>query len=232
MFLIITGTSRGLGLGLKNCALSRGNNVFSIGRSDANYSLDLSEPFNVEKIFDTLQSSWGKTFPKQICLINNAGIIEPIAPMEKLNYTWALKNIHINLSAPMLLISEFLKRTDSFGIERKIINISSGAAQNPKGSWAPYSSAKAGLDALTKSLCEERSNDLTLQITTVNPGVMDTAMQTTIRECNPHIFPGVERFLSLKAQNRLPPPERIAEQIFVDVIEGPIKKSMQYYKAQ
>jgi 3-oxoacyl-[acyl-carrier protein] reductase len=61
-----------------------------------------------------------------------------------------------------------------------IVNISSGAAERPLEGWSAYCAAKAGLAMLTRSLgleCGGRG----VNAYGLRPGVVDTAMQVTIR---------------------------------------------------
>jgi benzil reductase ((S)-benzoin forming) len=53
----------------------------------------------------------------------------------------------------------------------------------------------------------------------VNPGVMDTAMQADVRESKVEEFPDRERFVRLKLEGKLAQPDDVARRI-VDLIDS------------
>jgi len=87
-------------------------------------------------------------------LINNAGL-SPVAP-SLLETDEALfdKVLGVNLKGPFRL-SALVGSRMAAGAGGSIINVSSTAAVNPAANTAPYSAAKAGLNALTRSFAYE-----------------------------------------------------------------------------
>ena len=61
----------------------------------------------------------------------------------------------------------------------RVINITSGAAVNVIGGWGAYSAAKVAINHLTMILAAEEPEITALAL---RPGLVDTAMQATIRE--------------------------------------------------
>ena len=91
-------------------------------------------------------------------LINNAGVMPPIAPLSASvpgDLTLALR---VGLEAPMLLCAAFLGATEGWNMPRKVLNISSGLGRRAMASQAAYCAAKAGMDHFTRcmALDEER----------------------------------------------------------------------------
>jgi benzil reductase ((S)-benzoin forming) len=119
----------------------------------------------------------------------------------------------VNLSSPMLLASGFLRATDGWNAERRLLAISSGAARRGVPHWSAYCAAKAGLDNFIRSVNAEyagRPDAAPLRAVSMAPGVVDTAMQGTLRATP---FPGDDRFHALHAENKLASPDDAAAAI-------------------
>lgn len=110
-------------------------------------------------------------------LINNAGVIEPIARLEDVDPTAWAQLIQINLVGAFNTCHALLPHFKQHG-QGVIINLSSGAAQQPLEAWSAYCASKAGLAMLTRSLALEEPG---LRTYGFAPGVVDTSMQGSIR---------------------------------------------------
>lgn len=215
---IITGTSRGLGKALVLEALAHENCVFTLSRMpdllDKNYVnlfCDLSQP---EFIIDQLETLFSK-IPFEdlsgLVLVNNAGVLGPIKNLADAQINQIQQNISVNLTAPAILISGFLKLSQDLNCSRRIINISSGAAKNAYAGWGPYCSTKAGINMLTKCVAAEQGNGAeAVKICSIAPGVLDTGMQKEIRQSLQKDFPKREHFIKLKQQGELLAPSKVA----------------------
>lgn len=112
-------------------------------------------------------------------LVNNAGIIGPIAAMAEADpQAWALTQ-QVNLAGAFFAVREALPPMLAQGAGT-IVNLSSGAARAPQEGWSAYCASKAGLAMLTRSIHHEYG---ARGITAIGfaPGVVDTGMQVTIR---------------------------------------------------
>ncbi len=112
-------------------------------------------------------------------LINNAGVIEPIAHLETADpQAWAL-SIQINLIGAFYgiraVLPHFLERGGGV-----IVNVSSGAAHRPLVGWSAYCSGKAGLAMLTRAVHLEAGHR-GVRVYGFQPGTVDTEMQVKIR---------------------------------------------------
>ena len=58
-----------------------------------------------------------------------------------------------------------------------MINVSSGAAANPRVGWSAYCASKAGLSILTRVLAIEELDARGIRVYGLLPGVVDTEMQ-------------------------------------------------------
>jgi NAD(P)-dependent dehydrogenase (short-subunit alcohol dehydrogenase family) len=88
-------------------------------------------------------------------LINNAGL-SPLAPSsaETSEDLWD-KILSVNLKGPFRLTALSASRMRASGRSGSVINISSIASLRPTPETAPYSAAKAGLNALTLAFAKE-----------------------------------------------------------------------------
>lgn len=223
---LITGSSKGLGEAFVKSVMKEGNVIYAIARSKSEeltnlnghsngkleqISYDLSNISGIESLMENIFQSIDETEVDAITLVNNAGIVEPMKPIERCTGTEIEKSYQINIVAPMTLTSEFLRRTENFTGKKYILNISSGAANRSVYGWSVYSSTKAALDRFTESAAlEEQEKANPAKLISFAPGVVDTNMQTQIRASSQDDFKDVENFRSLKAENQLLKPEDVA----------------------
>jgi benzil reductase ((S)-benzoin forming) len=231
---IITGGSRGLGLGMATYFVERGDTVVSIQRTKDSafqkiqtFSIDLSQRFSAQELFNSIFTNISLSDFYQISLINNAGMIEPISPTSRISESFAERNIALNLTAPILLTSEFLKQTEKHNGKRIVFNVSSGVARNPKQNWAVYSAAKAGLEAFSVAVQKELGEASQSKVITFDPGIMDTTMQAEIRNSSEEDFPELKRFIAFKENGDLLDPQRVGK-IAAQVILGEIAGEQTY----
>jgi NAD(P)-dependent dehydrogenase (short-subunit alcohol dehydrogenase family) len=112
-------------------------------------------------------------------LINNAGVIEPIARLEDADPAAWAKLIDINLTGVFNGIRAALPLMKPAG-GGTIITVSSGAAHNALEGWSAYCSSKAGAAMLTRALdLEERANGI--RAMGLSPGTVATQMQRDIK---------------------------------------------------
>lgn len=140
-------------------------------------------------------------------LVNNAGVIAPIAPLVLAEPTSWLYNVAVNLGGVFLPCRFALPGMLSRGWGR-VINISSGAAKGGTTGWSAYSAAKAGVEAMTRTLAAELAGT-NVHVNAVRPGIVDTKMQVEIRATGEEDFgaSNVERFHRYKEQGLLRRPD-------------------------
>jgi NAD(P)-dependent dehydrogenase (short-subunit alcohol dehydrogenase family) len=147
-------------------------------------------------------------------LINNAGVIPPIAPLRQSQPADLALALRVGLEAPMALTAAFLGATESWTLPRKVLNISSGLGRFPMASQAGYCAAKAGMDHFTRCMAlDEALHSNGAKVCSLAPGVIDTDMQVQLRGAAGAAFPDQSKFLQLKAQGQLSSPEQAAEQV-------------------
>ena len=226
---IITGASRGMGLAIAQQLLAAGHDLLCISRktSDAlksqadtlgrrceQWPQDLARSETTAALLDTwLASQDGSQFASAT-LINNAGVVPRIAPICAIGAAELAESLRINLEAPMLLASSFLRATQAWTASRKVLNISSGLGRRPMASQASYCTGKAGLDHFTRCVAlEEAARQNGAKVVSLAPGVIDTDMQVHLRSADASEFPDLGNFVGMKEKGMLSTPAEAASRI-------------------
>lgn len=232
-YFIITGTSRGLGQALAKKLLQTNNNLICLSRK-RNTALmdyakekgcplryipcDLGQVDQLDEIVDQIFEGISLKKGDSIYLINNAGTVNPIGPAENNKAADISDCFHINTLAPIILTSKFISKTTHYDCIKRVLNISSGAGRNPYDGWSCYCSTKAAVDMFTKCVAiEQEKRVYPVQIMSLAPGVIDTDMQSVIRQSSENDFSQLEKFIGLKESGRLMSPDLVAEKI-IDLI--------------
>lgn len=222
--LIITGGSKGIGRGIIEAYLAKGVRVFSIARSlDAELSakgvtqisFDLTKTEQLEQQLGAIFELLNVDEIVKITLVNNAGTLGEIAPLEKLEAEVIEQVFKLNTVVPYICSAAFVRLTREISAEKSVLNISSGAALKPYFGWSTYCGSKAALNMLTQNLALEQQ-DLTngVKVLAIAPGVVDTDMQAQIRKSDKDDFKEVERFVALKADGGLNNAAAVGESIY------------------
>ncbi|MBR9987390.1 MAG: SDR family NAD(P)-dependent oxidoreductase [Desulfosarcina sp.] len=235
---VITVTTRGIGKALAASALAVPNSfVVSLSRTAPflwnnrqNIRIDLNDTDRIGPAFKRIQIGLRQTSRlTHTVLINNAGVLDPIAPIGDCDDTLLARNIQVNLTAPLILAHHFFHFSRPFPGRKWIVNITSGASRAPYYGWSAYGAAKAGLDMATRAMAMEFSRiDPTFAVCAVAPGTVDTAMQEKIRNCTVQQFAQVDKFLELKNSGALHPPERAATALIRLLMDGQFKNGERY----
>jgi benzil reductase ((S)-benzoin forming) len=227
--IIITGHSKGLGAGITTALIDENHHIHGISRSDNTdlqklaaakgcklnfYSCDLSHTDTIEPVMKLVFGNISQKDCEGVYLVNNAGLINPIGPVETLEPAQTDVHMRVNLLAPMLIIREFVKHFSDWETEKRILNISSGAATNPYHGWSNYCTGKAGLDMFTRCIAaEQEDKDHPVKLIAVAPGIIDTDMQTTIRGTTEDQFIHKKKFVELKESGKLIAPNLAGKKI-------------------
>ena len=216
---ILTGTTKGLGAGLRDQLQADADNlVICISRAaqqltaPVNIHLDVADIGAIEPAFAAcLPLIAGKTFDRAV-LINNAAVVAPVGRFDSIDAQELARSIAVNLTAPIILAGLFANATRGSAKQRLVVNISSGLARRAMAGQSAYCSGKAGLEMATRVAALEAEEGLA--ICSLAPGVIDTPMQEQLRSVSETQFPDVERFRGMKADGTL----RSAADVARDII--------------
>ncbi|MEE4176268.1 MAG: (S)-benzoin forming benzil reductase [Bacteroides sp.] len=222
-YIIITGASKGLGEGIALELLHETHHLICVSRGKSEKLEKLASARNCPITFISFDFGVTMDVPELgrmifeeipldkasgVYLINNAGVIHPVGRIEDCSPEEVEQHMRINLIAPMLLTSAFIKYTKGWKMEKRVINISSGAAKNPYHGWSSYCTGKAGMDMFTRCAGTEQEDlDYPVEVMAVAPGIIDTEMQTAIRATTDEQFIHRKRFIELKETGQLVPPQ-------------------------
>ena len=212
--VLITGASRGIG---KAILESLNNEYFIVGTGtsessvqsileninsmniDGNaFKLDLGERDSIKELTYLLDSK--AIYPD--ILINNAGITRDNIMLRMKDDEWD-NVIDVHLNGQYLLIKSFIKKMvkNRWG---RIINISSTSAVLGNKGQANYAAAKAGIEAMSRSLARELGSR-NINVNCVPPPYKQTDMTNQISQGNEHFL------ASQIPLGRLGKPNEIAE---------------------
>ena len=132
-----------------------------------------------------------------------------------------------NTAAPVVMADLFCRSFPDDTVERRIINVSSGAAQTAIAGSAVYSMSKAALEMLTRSIAVEYSAPR-FRCISVRPGIFETGMQAYMRSRDPAEFPSVGLFRGFKENGLLKDPADVAARIVDRLVLGPVENGRTY----
>ena len=189
MVILVTGASRGIGREIAKNLAQKGNIVIAnynkseeqaqnLKKENQNieiYKADVSKREEVKQMVEYVLNKYGKID----VLVNNAGISENKLFTDVTDEDWQ-KIINTNLYSAFCVTQEVLPNM----IHNKsgcIINISSIWGIVGASCETVYSIAKAGIDAMTKSLAKELGPS-NIRINSIAPGIIDTDMNKNLSQ--------------------------------------------------
>ncbi len=184
--VLVTGASRGLGLGIARLLVSAGYRVIGVARNDNSefaearaqavnpgsfvfHCFDLVEVEKIPSFVSQLRKDHGPIYG----LVNNAGIsfegalaMMPTAQIERL--------VRLNTLSPMILTKYVVRSMMSQG-EGRIVNLSSIIASTGYKGLSVYGATKSSLLGFSRSLARE-VGDMGINVNSVAPGFVDTEL--------------------------------------------------------
>jgi 3-oxoacyl-[acyl-carrier protein] reductase len=186
---LVTGGARGIGAACSRALAAEGFQVVVHHRTSAEAAeklvaelpgarslrADLADPAEVDALVAALKDDPGRID----VLVNNAGVVRnaPTPAMKLDDYDAVAAVARGTWYLTKLVLRRFMLRQHG----GRIIQISSVVGQMGNRGQSPYTMAKAGLDALTKSLALELAGRGIL-VNSVAPGFIDTDMTAALPE--------------------------------------------------
>ena len=227
--VILTGVSRGLGAALARALVARDVEVLGVGRAPppgldgGRFSLahaDLADVAGLDAALAPAFAVLAARKPASVTLVNNAATTDPMGLMRLHDAAATVRSLDVNLAAPAALCALFVRTFADTSIERRIVNVSSGAARSAIAGVGLYCAAKAGLEMLTRVIDAETA-DARFAAISLRPGVIDTDMQTRIRMRSEDEVPAIGMFRSFHADRRLVDADVAAAKIADKVLLAP-----------
>jgi NAD(P)-dependent dehydrogenase (short-subunit alcohol dehydrogenase family) len=185
--IIVTGASRGIGEAAAHALAAQGARVVltsrkapaetaaAVGPAAEAHACDSSDYAAFAALVADVKARHGRLD----ALINNAGILDPIASIADSDPAEWARNIQTNLIGAYNAIRAVLPGMIAAG-GGTIVNLSSGAAIRPLEGWSAYCSAKAGLHMLTRAVALETAGK-NIRVFGFQPGMTDTYMHVQVR---------------------------------------------------
>jgi benzil reductase ((S)-benzoin forming) len=233
---IVTGVSRGLGEALAVAMLARGFAVVGVGRTESvklkgkhyqHAACDLARPALIAAAVTPALRALAARRPQAVTLLNNAAVATPTGRIGHLDAAEIESALATNVAAPIVMADLFLRTFGEDATERRIINISSGAAQAAIAGSAVYSMSKAALEMLTHAIAAEHDAPR-FRCISLRPGIFETGMQAYMRSRDPAEVPSVAMFRGFKENGLLKDPADVAARIVDRLVQGPVENGRTY----
>jgi len=186
--VIVTGGSRGLGLGITRRLSTEGYRVIVVARQSSDQlssvmrelgsshpdsihfvSFDLGDVPNIADLVKKVRSGYGPIYG----LVNNAAISFD-GVLATMHNSQIARLIHLNTLSPMVLTKYVVRNMMSDGGGR-IVNVASIIGFTGYSGLSVYGATKASMIGFTRSLAREVGR-LGINVNAVAPGFMDTQM--------------------------------------------------------
>jgi len=223
MKAIVTGHARGLGEAIAEQLLTRNIPVLGLARHRhaalAERFPTLLEQIEIDLADGAALARWlaGEALRRFVAdagdggllLVNNAGTVQPVAPLGAQESARIAQAISLNVTAPLVLADAVTAVRPAGGL--RILHVSSGAAHTAYAGWSIYCATKAALDQHARAAALDALPGV--RICSLAPGVIDTGMQAEIRASSLENFPGRARFDGLKRDGQLTSPTQAGQRL-------------------
>lgn len=226
---VLTGASRGMGLAMAEQLCVPGALLLCISRGTSSalealaqergaeltqWPADLADPAPVALRLRDWLTARDPGSLASADLINNAGMVGRLGPMDPLDAQTIATTMRVDLEAPMQLAAAFLTATGGWTLPRRILNISSGLGRRPMAATAMYCAAKAGMDHFSRCVAlDEARQPNGVRIVSLAPGIIDTDMQGDLRAGDAALFPDRAGFVAAKETGQLTSPADAARRV-------------------
>ena len=182
--IVVTGSSKGLGLAICQRLLKENYKVVGIARNKSEEFQALENDYKEQLFFKQYDFNNIKDIHDLVKLITkDYGNIYGLINNAALGYDGVLGTMHesqiselirVNVEAPILL-TKYASRSMLMKLRGRVINISSIIASTGFNGLSVYGATKASLNGFTKSLARELGK-AKITVNSIAPGYMETAM--------------------------------------------------------
>ncbi|PCR91772.1 SDR family NAD(P)-dependent oxidoreductase [Natrinema ejinorense] len=223
--VFVTGASQGLGREIAVAFADEGANVALAARSDGidetaalidapdrtlTVETDVTDSDSVADAIDETVATFGGLD----CLVNNAGIAGPTAPIEETGDGEWLETLDVNVVGIARTTREAAPYLRD-GADGSIVNISSIGGKRPYANRTPYAASKMGVIGLTRALAAEFGDD-GVTVNAICPGPVEgdrirNVFEKQAEEAGVPVEAIEGEILETLMIDELVPPEEVAE---------------------
>lgn len=213
MVAVVTGASSGIGRALARRLAQRGS-VLALGRDQSRldslarehtnilpWRVDITQAAERASVLDAV-SQTGESIS---VLVHAAATVIPLGGLTTLNLSTWQQCLQTNVEAPIFLTQALLGAMGS----TRILHISSGLAHQPMLGLSAYCVSKAAFWMAYECLKREFENK-SIRIASMEPGIVDTAMQSYLRAQSSELLPEKQMFCELAQNKALLDPEVVS----------------------
>ncbi|WP_375724881.1 SDR family oxidoreductase [Arcobacter sp. KX21116] len=187
--IVVTGSSKGLGLAICKRLLNENYKIIGIARNKSDEFKQLEEKFeeqlffikydfnntkNIHELIKSITKKHGHIYG----LINNAAIGHD-GVLGTMHETQISELIRVNIESPILL-TKYVSRSMLMELRGRVINIGSIIGSTGFSGLSVYAATKSAMQGFTKSLARELGK-AKITVNTIAPGYMQTAMTKSLQ---------------------------------------------------
>jgi benzil reductase ((S)-benzoin forming) len=214
---IVTGGSKGLGRELCAQLQAQGFDVRELSRSAPHphsVQVDLSRPLESAQAIQQALTDVDLHSIREFICISNAATVGPIGPASGQTPESMLRSLHVNLVSSIVAVTAVMALLEDIAARKVLVNITSGAAQTAHAGLSLYGAAKAGMEQFVRTVAvEQGSRRYPFIAVSVDPGSLDTEMQSQLRASRPEDYPAVAEFVRRHERAELASPAAVAATI-------------------
>ncbi|MGB5172320.1 MAG: SDR family oxidoreductase [Eudoraea sp.] len=233
--ILITGTSKGIGLSTAITLGRVGHKVYATMRNPENakaFKDQISSeklPIIIMKMDVDSDDSVDKTVKNILAenqtidvLINNAGI-ERHGSIEEMPLSDIKAIMNTNYFGVIRCVKAVLPsmRTHKNGLIINVASVAGHVASSPLGA---YAASKFALEAISEALAQE-VKPFNIKVNIVEPGIIDTSMARNIGDAGDSIYPHSYRFAGMfTASLKTPTPPTLVADLMLDLVNQETEK--------
>jgi NAD(P)-dependent dehydrogenase (short-subunit alcohol dehydrogenase family) len=214
----VTGASQGIGKALIQAVPWQGARVIGVSRSPGPAPVHLTADLAGPAGWDMLEASFHRELAgfsgDRVVFLHAAGAIGPIGFAGETEPRQYRASVLLNAAAPLIAGESFLRAGRHLNCRRQLALLSSGAARRPYPGVAAYGAAKAAVDQWVRAAGDEQSRRGDVQILSINPGRIATAMHEQLRAAGDDQLPDHPEFIRLHEEGLLSDPSDVARRLW------------------
>jgi benzil reductase ((S)-benzoin forming) len=221
----ITGASAGIGKALVEALPWKNTLVIGVSRSGLGEAIapddsvelrslraDLSEPAG----WDAVEASFTEHLRPGLAgavLIHAAADVGPVGFAGEVDSVAYRSAVLLNTVSPPVLGEAFVRAAATANVPAQVLMLTSGPSVYE--GWSAYKAGKVEMNEWTETTGRRLAADnADCRVLAVAPGLVETGMQTILRDTDPADFPAKEKFVEANRTGQTRPPAEVADKLW------------------